>query len=136
MGELAATEDHLSRWECVRAASMVEMQVRQDDVADVGQPETGGEHLAVDSLIRREAQLQALGPLAVRAARIGHCLRSQAGIEQHEAVSVLDEEGGRRDADLAHIGRTDDEGRAPHYERRRVQCQEASRDGQTAPRFQ
>ena len=125
VGQLAITEDHLRGREHVRAASMVEMQVGQNDVGHVGQPVAGGEHLPVDLLIRREVQLQTLGPLAVRAARVNYCLRSQAGVEQYEAVPVLDEKGRRRDADLTPIGRTEDEARTPHDERRRVQGPQA-----------
>ena len=125
MGQLAITEDHLRGPERVRAASMVEMQVGQNDVGYVGQPVAGSEDLPVDLLIRREVQLQPLGPLAVLAARVNYCLRSQAGIEQHEAVPVLDEKGRRRNADLTRIGRTEDEARAPYDERRRVQGPEA-----------
>jgi hypothetical protein len=98
---------------------VVEVRVGRDDVGDVLEPVAERLDLVVHPLLTGVLQAEVLGERTVDPLRVVRGVRHEHGVEEDEALRVLDEVGRHGDGGLA--GRTDHENPAVEGERRGVQ---------------
>lgn len=81
---------------------MIEVQVRGNDVGDVGRLVAQSLDLAIHALVNRARDAQTRSQFgSVDRHGVLDGIRMNSGIEEHEALGVLDEEGGHRNGHLA-----------------------------------